>query len=141
MKMTSTQIAPNIGLEIRGVSGHDLVDRDAADACLAALTQHAVVVYPEIYIDDNDLVAFSRLLGEVVAGGAQAEEAARSLCNRHAWRAGEQNEPRSVAATTRRTGGRLPSERTTTSSRRPTSARSGMKETPIPAATKPWMAL
>src|SRR6185369_6456340 len=55
--------------------------------------------------------------------------------------AGERNESASVVATIRRIGGRAPSERTTMSSRTLISARSGMNDTPIPAATKPWIAL
>src|SRR3954453_10885540 len=55
--------------------------------------------------------------------------------------AGERNESAKVRATMRRIGGRAPSERTTMSSRTLISARSGMNDTPMPAATKPWIAL
>ena len=37
-----------------------------ADDCLAALAQHGVVVYREVNISDEELIGFSRLLGEVV---------------------------------------------------------------------------
>jgi alpha-ketoglutarate-dependent taurine dioxygenase len=61
-----TTLTPTVGAEITGVSGRQLVDRRRADDCLALLEQHGVVVYREAHIDDDDLVAFSRMLGEVV---------------------------------------------------------------------------
>jgi alpha-ketoglutarate-dependent taurine dioxygenase len=64
--VNATTLTPTVGVEITGPTGSDLVDRRDADACLAALEQHGVVVYREIDISDADLVAFSRLLGEVV---------------------------------------------------------------------------
>jgi alpha-ketoglutarate-dependent taurine dioxygenase len=63
-----------IGLEVTGISGTDFVDRAVADDCLAAVEKHGVVVYRSANIADPDLVAFSRLLGEVVVaprGGLQ----------------------------------------------------------------------
>jgi alpha-ketoglutarate-dependent taurine dioxygenase len=66
MSVMTTKLTPHIGVEITGVSGRDLVDPDAAKACVAALGEQAVVVYPEIHIADADLVAFTRLLGETV---------------------------------------------------------------------------
>ncbi|UGQ11661.1 TauD/TfdA family dioxygenase [Yinghuangia sp. ASG 101] len=66
MSATVTKITPNIGAEITGLTGPALVDREAADACQEALDLHGVVVFPHIDIADADLVAFSRLLGEVV---------------------------------------------------------------------------
>ena len=64
--ITTTPLTPHVGAEITGVDSEDLVDPDAATACLDALDRHGVVVYPEIDISDDDLVAFSQLLGEVV---------------------------------------------------------------------------
>jgi alpha-ketoglutarate-dependent taurine dioxygenase len=66
MAVTRTKLAPRIGLEFVGLSGHHFVDRRVADDCLAALEESGVVIYREANIDDDDLVAFSRLLGEVV---------------------------------------------------------------------------
>jgi alpha-ketoglutarate-dependent taurine dioxygenase len=63
---TITSITPNIGVEITGTTGRQLVDAKAAAECLAVLDRHGVVVYREVDIGDADLVAFSRLLGEVV---------------------------------------------------------------------------
>lgn len=67
MTITTTPLTPHVGVEIAGVSGVRLVDRAAADDCLAALDRYGVVVYREVDIADADLVALSRLLGEVVA--------------------------------------------------------------------------
>ena len=55
-----------IGIEISDVTGRAFVDRAVADECLAALEKHGVVIYRGAHIEDADLVAFSRLLGEVV---------------------------------------------------------------------------
>jgi alpha-ketoglutarate-dependent taurine dioxygenase len=66
MATSVTPITSAIGVEVRGLSGGDFVDRGVADECLAALAQHGVVVYRGADIGDGDLVAFSRMLGEVV---------------------------------------------------------------------------
>ena len=66
MAGSSTTITPNIGVEITGMAGGDLVDPAAADECLALLDRHGVVVYRELHIGDRDLVGLSRLLGDVV---------------------------------------------------------------------------
>jgi alpha-ketoglutarate-dependent taurine dioxygenase len=65
MAITITPLSPHIGAELTGVSAHDVVDAEIAHDALAALEQHGVVVFPELAISDEDLVAFSRLLGEV----------------------------------------------------------------------------
>jgi alpha-ketoglutarate-dependent taurine dioxygenase len=66
MSVTVTELGPSIGVEVAGLSGGQLVDRSVADDCLAALEDRGVVVYREAHVDDDQLVAFSRLLGEVV---------------------------------------------------------------------------
>ena len=63
---TVTRLTEHVGAEISGMSGHDLVNRRAADDCLMALERHGVVIYREVGIDDDDLVDFSALLGDVV---------------------------------------------------------------------------
>ena len=60
-----TPLTSNIGAEVTGVSGPELFDRRVADETLAALEQYGVVVYREVHISDEDLIAFSRMLGEV----------------------------------------------------------------------------
>jgi alpha-ketoglutarate-dependent taurine dioxygenase len=64
--VTTTTLTPTVGIEILGVSGHQLVDRGVADECQSALDGRGVVVIRDANIDDDDLVAFSRLLGELV---------------------------------------------------------------------------
>jgi len=65
MSIVVTPLTPHVGAEIAGVSGDQLVDRRVADECLSALEQYGVVVHREVDITDEDLIAFSRLLGEV----------------------------------------------------------------------------
>ena len=60
-----TPLTSNIGAEVTGVSGPELLNRRVADETLAALEQYGVVVYREVHISDEDLIAFSRMLGEV----------------------------------------------------------------------------
>lgn len=66
MAVTVTPLGPATGLEVTGLSGHALVDRAVAGECLAALDKYGTVIYREANVDDDDLVAFSRLLGDVV---------------------------------------------------------------------------
>lgn len=66
MAVERNQLLEHIGLEITGMTGRDLVDREAADECQASLDRHGVVVYRDAHISDADLVTFSRMLGEVV---------------------------------------------------------------------------
>lgn len=63
--VTVTQLEPEIGVEITGIYGRAFVDEGVAAACQAALEAHGVVVYRDANIDDDDLIAFSRLLGPV----------------------------------------------------------------------------
>jgi alpha-ketoglutarate-dependent taurine dioxygenase len=71
---TANKLSPTVGLEISGMRGADLVDPVVADACLADLSQHGVVIYREVDITDVDLVDFSRLLGDVVANPTAEHE-------------------------------------------------------------------
>jgi alpha-ketoglutarate-dependent taurine dioxygenase len=67
MTWTAQPLTTHIGAEIVGISGPELVDEATAERCLEALDTYGVLVFPEINITDDDLVAFSRLLGDVVA--------------------------------------------------------------------------
>ncbi|MFW0786340.1 TauD/TfdA family dioxygenase [Gordonia sp. CPCC 206044] len=60
-----TELGPTTGVEIRGLSGKQIVDPDVADVALDALDRRGVVVFREADVSDDDLVAFSRLLGKV----------------------------------------------------------------------------
>jgi alpha-ketoglutarate-dependent taurine dioxygenase len=77
MPVTTTPLGPTTGVEITGLSGHALVDEAVAGECLSALEKYGVVVYREANVNDDDLVAFSRLLGDVVPlprGGHEYKE-------------------------------------------------------------------
>ena len=67
MTVTTAKITPEVGFEFEGLTGRELVDPERAAECQAALDEHGVVVYREARIDDDDLAAFSELLGTVVA--------------------------------------------------------------------------
>ncbi|OHV43473.1 TauD/TfdA family dioxygenase [Pseudofrankia sp. BMG5.36] len=66
MSIAVTPVSPAVGAEVVGLSGHQLVDRQVAADSLAALDTYGVLVYRDANISDDDLVAFSRLLGDVV---------------------------------------------------------------------------
>jgi len=55
-----------VGIEHTGISGSAFVDPEVATACLRDLVEHGVVVYRDAHVGDDDLVAFSHLLGDVV---------------------------------------------------------------------------
>jgi alpha-ketoglutarate-dependent taurine dioxygenase len=66
MTVTTEPISPEIGVEVSGLKGPELVDRARADECQALLDAHGVVVYREVHIGDEDLLAFTEMLGTVV---------------------------------------------------------------------------
>jgi alpha-ketoglutarate-dependent taurine dioxygenase len=65
MPATVTPISPAIGAEITGLQGQELIDAAVAEGCRTALDAYGVVVYRDAHVSDDDLIAFSRLLGEV----------------------------------------------------------------------------
>ena len=78
MSVTVTPLKPEIGVEIVGVHGHAFVDPSVAAECQELLDQHGVVVYREASIGDDDLIAFSRLLGTVTSGPRARTRGTRS---------------------------------------------------------------
>jgi alpha-ketoglutarate-dependent taurine dioxygenase len=66
MTVERVPLTESVGIEVSGLDGPDLVDPAVAAECQTALVRHGVVVYRDAHIGDADLVAFSRLLGEVV---------------------------------------------------------------------------
>ena len=72
--MSVKETASAVGVVVEGVRGPDLLTGAAADRCRDLLERHGVVVYREAHVDDDQLVAFSRLLGEIlpVPRGAEA---------------------------------------------------------------------
>lgn len=59
-------ISDHIGARITGVTSSGLADGAVADAVLAALATHGVLVFPTIDVSPADFVAFTHLLGTVV---------------------------------------------------------------------------
>jgi alpha-ketoglutarate-dependent taurine dioxygenase len=64
--LAATTLTPDVGVEITGLSGPQLVEPDVAAEVGEALDRHGVVVVRDAHIDDADLVAFSRRLGDLV---------------------------------------------------------------------------
>ncbi|WP_018504831.1 TauD/TfdA dioxygenase family protein [Parafrankia discariae] len=80
MGTTIRKITPNTGTEFSGLKGTQLVDKGVAEDALAALEETGVVVFSEADIDDEGLVAFARLLGNVLPlpmGGHEIKEIQR----------------------------------------------------------------
>jgi alpha-ketoglutarate-dependent taurine dioxygenase len=63
--VTVTPVEAEIGVEVNGVHGRAFVSTPVAAQCHDLLEQYGVVVYRDAHIADDDLVAFSRLLGTV----------------------------------------------------------------------------
>ncbi|MCK9900099.1 taurine catabolism dioxygenase TauD [Parafrankia colletiae] len=74
MAVTASPISPEVGLEITGLTGRQLTDPAIAADTRKYLDRYGVVVYREAHIDDADLVAVSRLLGEVVVAPMGGEK-------------------------------------------------------------------
>jgi alpha-ketoglutarate-dependent taurine dioxygenase len=66
MPVGSTTITPSVGLEITGMTAGDLVNPEAASEAHLALDEYGVVVYREVHLTDDQLLAFSRMLGTPV---------------------------------------------------------------------------
>jgi len=66
MPVTINAITPTVGLEIIGMTADQLVEPQTAADTQRALDEHGVVVYREVNISDEQLLAFSRLLGKLV---------------------------------------------------------------------------
>jgi len=66
MPVTINAITPTVGLEIIGMTADQLVEPQTAAEAQHALDEHGVVVYREVNISDEQLLAFSRLLGKLV---------------------------------------------------------------------------
>jgi alpha-ketoglutarate-dependent taurine dioxygenase len=64
--MSSNGNGRQVGIYHEELSGADFLDAEVATSCLAELDQFGVVVYRGADVSDEELVAFSRLLGDVV---------------------------------------------------------------------------
>lgn len=72
MPMYTTPLSETIGAEVVGFPANHFTEQEAADQCRDLLQRHGVVVYRDAQISDANLVAFSRMLGEVVPAGSGA---------------------------------------------------------------------
>jgi alpha-ketoglutarate-dependent taurine dioxygenase len=64
--VATTTLGPHVGVQFTGLAGSDLVNSAKAEECSRALDRYGVVVYRDVHVGDEELVAFSRLLGDVV---------------------------------------------------------------------------
>ncbi|OHV30392.1 MULTISPECIES: TauD/TfdA dioxygenase family protein [Pseudofrankia] len=74
MSVTVSPISPEVGVEITGLTGSQLADPAVAADTQKYLDEHGVVIYQGAHIGDADLVALSRLLGEVVVAPMGGEK-------------------------------------------------------------------
>ncbi len=63
---TAHSLSETVGVEITDSVAAELLTRDAAEWTRSALDRHGVVIYRELHISDDQLLAFSRLLGTLV---------------------------------------------------------------------------
>jgi alpha-ketoglutarate-dependent taurine dioxygenase len=66
VSITFTPLGSEIGAEATGLTGRELLEPQVNERLRAALADRGVVICRESHIRDADLVALSRLLGEVV---------------------------------------------------------------------------
>lgn len=59
-------LTPTVGLEVVGMTVSELLTKAGVEKTWDGLSRHGVVVYREIDIDDDDLLAFTRMLGTPV---------------------------------------------------------------------------
>jgi alpha-ketoglutarate-dependent taurine dioxygenase len=71
-------LAPSIGAKVL-VPRDEVLDPAFADECLDALERHGVLVFPRIGFTDDEQVAFSENLGEVIPMGRMREDGTRDL--------------------------------------------------------------
>jgi alpha-ketoglutarate-dependent taurine dioxygenase len=66
MARIAQPLTQTVGVEITGCHAAELLTADAAEQTRSALDRHGVVIYRELHAGDDELLAFSRLLGTVV---------------------------------------------------------------------------
>src|SRR5690625_3483937 len=66
MTISTSALTELTGLAVSGATAEDLMRPAAAAECLHDLDEHGVLVYRQIGLSDDELVAFSRTLGTVV---------------------------------------------------------------------------
>lgn len=72
--LTTEKLTDTVGARVLGVDTERLVaDDDLPDAALEALEEHGVLVFPNLHVDDETQVAFSKRLGRVETFGLDRE--------------------------------------------------------------------
>ena len=66
MSETLTPLSDSLGVMVSGLTSADLVTEQAAARCADLLERHGVVVYRGVDVGDDDLIAFSSMLGSLV---------------------------------------------------------------------------
>lgn len=65
--ITTTPLTDAVGVQVDDIDVERLrTDEDLPEACLAALEQHGVLLFPQLHADDETQAAFCRSLGELV---------------------------------------------------------------------------
>ncbi len=65
MSITVAALGQSLGIEVTGLSGAAVANREGAGRCLRTLEEHGVMVYRHAHLNDDQLAAFSRMLGDV----------------------------------------------------------------------------
>src|SRR5262245_23511750 len=71
-------LTPRIGVKA-AVRRDDLFDPAFRDECLAALDRYGVLLFPRIGLSDDEQVAFSRILGEVIPQGPKRPDGTQEV--------------------------------------------------------------
>jgi alpha-ketoglutarate-dependent taurine dioxygenase len=71
-------LTPRIGAKVV-VRREEVLDPGLADECLDALEQYGVLVFPQLHLSDEEQVAFSENLGEVIPMGPMRPDGSREV--------------------------------------------------------------
>ena len=63
---TNTPVTPHLGIELDGISSRELVSAGGAEECKELLHQFGFVAYRNVNLDDDQLIEFSSMMGELV---------------------------------------------------------------------------
>ncbi len=85
MTITVTQLHPHIGAEIGGLDLREPADAATVEALWEAIDRHAVLVFHDQQLSDEQLRSFARRFGELEIGRSAARGGRRRL-SRHAVR-------------------------------------------------------
>jgi len=71
-------LTPRIGARV-ALRREEVLDAAFADECMDALEQYGVLVFPEIFLSDEEQVAFSESLGDVIPMGAKRADGTQEV--------------------------------------------------------------